>query len=78
MASKLILHRLCAGLGKTTGWIHRTALKKGGVHMVGGVSYSHVDDEGIHLKDKSGNTQTLDVSSYAVCTVGRGMGTVRR
>jgi 2,4-dienoyl-CoA reductase (NADPH2) len=40
-----------AGLGKTTGWIHKMALKKSGVHMWGGVQeYLKVDDAGLHLR----------------------------
>ena len=37
------------GLGKTTGWIHRTSLKKREVEMVNGVTYHRVDDEGLHI-----------------------------
>ena len=37
------------GLGKTTGWIHRTSLKKREVKMVNGVTYHRVDDEGLHI-----------------------------
>ena len=36
-----------AGLGKTTGWIHRAALKNKGVKMVGGVNYERIADEGL-------------------------------
>jgi 2,4-dienoyl-CoA reductase (NADPH2) len=34
--------KLGAGLGKTTGWIHRSALKMKGVDMVGGVNYERI------------------------------------
>ena len=37
------------GLGKTTGWIHRTSLKKREVEMVNGVTYHRVDDDGLHI-----------------------------
>ena len=37
------------GLGKTTGWIHRTSLKNRGVEMIAGVSYRRVDDAGLHI-----------------------------
>ena len=37
------------GLGKTTGWVHRAALKAKGVHLVTGASYDRIDDEGLHL-----------------------------
>jgi 2,4-dienoyl-CoA reductase (NADPH2) len=39
--------KLGAGLGKTTGWIHRTTLKHRGVHMVGGVNYEAIGDQGL-------------------------------
>ena len=39
--------KLGAGLGKTTGWIHRTALKHKNVAMVGGVNYERIADEGL-------------------------------
>ncbi len=35
------------GLGKTTGWIHRSALKMKNVQMVGGVNYERIGDEGL-------------------------------
>ena len=42
--------KLGAGLGKTTGWIHRASLVKAGVTMVAGVkSYDKVDEEGLHV-----------------------------
>jgi 2,4-dienoyl-CoA reductase (NADPH2) len=34
--------KLGAGLGKTTGWIHRSALKMKGVEMVDGVNYERI------------------------------------
>ena len=37
------------GLGKTTGWIHRTSLKNRHVEMLNGVSYRKIDDEGLHI-----------------------------
>ena len=39
--------KLGAGLGKTTGWIHRMALKHRNVEMVGGVNYERIGDEGL-------------------------------
>ncbi|WP_136440087.1 FAD-dependent oxidoreductase [Pacificoceanicola onchidii] len=36
-------------LGKTTGWIHRAALKMKGVEMKAGVNYERIDDEGLHI-----------------------------
>ncbi len=37
------------GLGKTTGWIHRTALRMKDVRFVGGVNYERIDDAGLHV-----------------------------
>jgi 2,4-dienoyl-CoA reductase (NADPH2) len=36
-------------LGKTTGWIHRAALKMKGVEMRSGVNYERIDDVGLHV-----------------------------
>eukprot|EP00164_Ancoracysta_twista_P004026 GFYU01005405.1.p1 GENE.GFYU01005405.1~~GFYU01005405.1.p1 ORF type:complete len:710 (-),score=217.09 GFYU01005405.1:74-2203(-) len=58
--------KLGAGLGKTTGWIHRLSLKNKDVTMIGGASYEKVDDEGLHIKVK-GETQVLDVDSVVIC-----------
>jgi 2,4-dienoyl-CoA reductase (NADPH2) len=56
-----------AGLGKTTGWIHRTELKKRGVRMVPGVTYERIDDAGLHV-NVDGTAQVLDVETIVVCT----------
>jgi 2,4-dienoyl-CoA reductase (NADPH2) len=37
------------GLGKTTGWIHRAALRMKRVEMIGGVNYDRVDERGLHI-----------------------------
>lgn len=59
------------GLGKTTGWIHRSALKMKGVHMVPGVTYRRIDDDGLHItiagKDASTEDRVLEVDSIVVC-----------
>ncbi|MFJ9823217.1 FAD-dependent oxidoreductase [Streptomyces sp. NPDC101160] len=56
-----------AGLGKTTGWIHRTELKHRGVTMVAGASYERIDDEGLHLTI-DGEAQLLPVDTVVLCT----------
>ncbi len=60
------------GLGKTTGWIHRTTLKNHGVKMLTGVDYRKIDDQGLHItiKDSDGNEteQLLDVDTVVLCT----------
>ena len=37
-------------LGKTTGWIHRAALRKKGVTMLAGVIYEKIDETGLHIR----------------------------
>ncbi|MFG2111793.1 FAD-dependent oxidoreductase [Streptomyces sp. NPDC048718] len=56
-----------AGLGKTTGWIHRTELKHRGVTMVAGVTYERIDDAGLHLT-VDGERQVLPVDTVVLCT----------
>ncbi|MFF2779142.1 FAD-dependent oxidoreductase [Streptomyces sp. NPDC058052] len=56
-----------AGLGKTTGWIHRTELKHRGVAMVAGVGYERIDDEGLHLTI-DGERQLLPVDTIVLCS----------
>ena len=55
-----------ARLGKTTGWIHRAALKMGGVQAWGGIEYVAVDDAGLHIK-KDGEAMVLPVDHVIVC-----------
>ncbi|GAA1251393.1 NADPH-dependent 2,4-dienoyl-CoA reductase [Kitasatospora nipponensis] len=55
-----------AGLGKTTGWIHRTELKHRGVSMVAGVEYRLIDDAGLHLT-VDGEPQLLAVDTVVLC-----------
>ncbi|WP_431784902.1 FAD-dependent oxidoreductase [Streptomyces chumphonensis] len=56
-----------AGLGKTTGWIHRTELKHRGVTMVAGATYDRIDDDGLHLT-VDGDTRVLPVDTVVLCT----------
>ncbi|MET7605982.1 NADPH-dependent 2,4-dienoyl-CoA reductase [Streptomyces avermitilis] len=56
-----------AGLGKTTGWIHRTELKHRGVTMVPGVQYDRIDDAGLHIA-VDGHSQVLAVDTVVLCT----------
>ena len=55
-----------ARLGKTTGWIHRAALKMGGVQAWSGIEYVAVDDAGLHIK-KDGEAMVLPVDHVIVC-----------
>lgn len=58
--------KLGARLGKTTGWIHRTELKRKKVHMLAGVEYQKIDDIGLHIVAK-GEPQTLAVDHIVIC-----------
>ncbi|MDT0200363.1 NADPH-dependent 2,4-dienoyl-CoA reductase [Nocardioides sp. AE5] len=58
------------GLAKTSGWAHRAVLKDAGVHLVPGVTYDRVDDEGLHITvtDEDGvSTRVLDVDHVVLC-----------
>lgn len=59
--------KLGKDLGKTTGWIHRTYLKKNKVQMLSGVNYKKIDDKGLWIthdeKDK-----LLEVDRVITCT----------
>ena len=55
-----------AGLGKTTGWIHRSELKHRGVTMLSGVEYLRIDDQGLHLRVND-ETRCLAVEHVVVC-----------
>ncbi|WP_137821795.1 NADPH-dependent 2,4-dienoyl-CoA reductase [Pseudomonas sp. D(2018)] len=55
------------GLGKTTGWIHRTGLKNKQVQMLNSVEYLKVDDAGLHIRVAEGEPQVLPVDTVIVC-----------
>ncbi|GAD87008.1 NADPH-dependent 2,4-dienoyl-CoA reductase [Nocardia asteroides] len=56
-------------LGKTSGWVHRAALKAKGVEQVGGVNYERIDDAGLHISfgDKRENPRVIAVDNVIVC-----------
>jgi 2,4-dienoyl-CoA reductase (NADPH2) len=53
-------------LGKTTGWIHRSALKMKKVKMIDDVSYQKIDDAGLHITVQ-GVPQLLEVDNVIIC-----------
>ncbi len=55
-----------AGLGKTTGWIHRSSLKKKNVEMFSAVQYDKVDDNGLWIT-LDGQQRCLAVDNVVVC-----------
>jgi 2,4-dienoyl-CoA reductase (NADPH2) len=54
------------GLGKTTGWIHRSALKSKQVRMMNSVNYERIDDQGLHIT-VNGKPQLLEVDNVVIC-----------
>jgi 2,4-dienoyl-CoA reductase (NADPH2) len=59
-----------AGLGKTTGWIHRSALKMKQVEMIPGVNYEGIDAKGLHISfgEKHEKPALLEVDTIVLCT----------
>jgi 2,4-dienoyl-CoA reductase (NADPH2) len=55
-----------AGLGKTSGWVHRAALARNGVVMMAGVQYDRIDDAGLHIT-VGGKQQLLEVDNVVIC-----------
>ncbi|TCN30509.1 2,4-dienoyl-CoA reductase (NADPH2) [Kribbella orskensis] len=61
--------KIGAGLGKTTGWVHRAALKNKQVEQLRGVNYERIDDEGLHITfgPKREKPRTLAVDTVVIC-----------
>lgn len=55
-----------AGLGKTTGWVHRFTLRNKNVKMINGLQYNKIDDQGLHYTKKE-KTTVLDVDNVVIC-----------
>ena len=58
-----------AGLGKTTGWIHRTTLKMKQVEMIAGVNYERITDEGLLVTygDKHEDATWIGCDTVVLC-----------
>lgn len=65
--------KLGAGLGKTTGWIHRAALKMRNVEMLSGVNYERIGEQGsdlglfITFGEKRTDGTVLAVDNIVLC-----------
>ena len=61
--------RLGKRLGKTTGWIHRAALKMKNVTMMGGVNYEQITSEGllVSMGDARENPQNIPADTIVLC-----------
>lgn len=58
--------KLGAGLGKTSGWVHRAVLQRNGVEMLSGVQYQAIDDAGLHIS-VAGSPRLLAVDHIVLC-----------
>jgi 2,4-dienoyl-CoA reductase (NADPH2) len=56
-----------ATLGKTTGWVHRAALKARGVVMRNGATYERIDDAGLHIRTAERGAEVLAVDNVIIC-----------
>lgn len=54
-------------LGKTTGWILKSKLRKSQVAMISGASYDRIDDDGLHYT-VDGKPDVLSVDNVILCT----------
>ncbi|MHA3722537.1 oxidoreductase [Leucobacter sp. HY1910] len=59
--------KLGAGLGKTTGWIHRAELARRDVLMIPGAEYVAIDDAGLTAR-VGGKLRTFEVDTIVICT----------
>lgn len=55
-----------ARLNKTTGWVHRSALKAKGVKTLAGLEYLRIDDAGLHVRIGD-HVQLIEVDSIVLC-----------
>ena len=55
-----------ANLGKTTGWIHRSALKRKKVQFINEVQYTKIDDVGLHYTQNE-EQKVLKVDNIILC-----------
>jgi 2,4-dienoyl-CoA reductase (NADPH2) len=58
--------KLGAGLGKTSGWVHRATLARNGVVMMAGVRYDKIDDQGLHIT-VGGEQRLIAVDNVVIC-----------
>ena len=58
--------KLGAGLGKTSGWVHRATLMRNGVRMLDGVSYLEISERGLKIA-REGTEQWLEVETIVIC-----------
>lgn len=56
-------------LGKTSGWVHRAAVKAKGVEQIGGVNYERIDDRGLHISfgEKRQRPTVIECDNVILC-----------
>ncbi|MBL1078675.1 NADPH-dependent 2,4-dienoyl-CoA reductase [Nocardia sp. 2] len=56
-------------LGKTSGWVHRAAVKAKGVEQIGGVNYERIDDKGLHISfgEKRQRPRVIECDNVILC-----------
>ena len=54
-------------LGRTTGWIHRSTLKKRGVAMMGGVTYDEITPDGLRVTASDGQERLVEADRVILC-----------
>jgi 2,4-dienoyl-CoA reductase (NADPH2) len=61
--------KLGAGLGKTTGWIHRAALLAKGVTMLPGVNYERITPDGLVVSfgEERANERLIEADTIVLC-----------
>jgi 2,4-dienoyl-CoA reductase (NADPH2) len=61
--------RIGRDLGRTTGWVHRAALRAKGVEQLTGVNYECIDERGLHVTfgPRRERPRVLEVDSVVVC-----------
>lgn len=61
--------KLGAGLGKTTGWIHRAALKMKQVDMLASVNYERITPEGLWVSygEQRADAQLIEADTILLC-----------
>ena len=61
--------KLGRNLGKTTGWIHRSALKMKNVQMIGNLNYEEINKDGIMVSDGEirENPRLLPADTIVIC-----------
>lgn len=58
--------KIGAGLGRTTGWVHRAELRRAGIIPHLGVTYHRIDEQGLHITE-DGQEQVIAVDTVVIC-----------